>query len=338
MKRLIVVWAFVAASAGFARTAAAFPTTRLVYGRGPGAEQCPGAEVIREAVKLRLGYDPFFSNADKTIVARITRDGDRLRGQVLLVDERGLELGLREFNEEIGRCQSLIQALALSISIAVDPNSAQTYSSGPPDEASAEPEARQSEDEADLHSAQKPAALPHAEASARRSRPPPAPRSIRWSLGLTTVGVFASLPETTFGGQLGASGRIGAFAVSLEGQANAPITHSFEPGVTLSAWSASLHALPCLHWGPGFGCAIASIERTQMKRNGDPDIRESRLSFQAGGRLGVGLALSELIELIGQGDVLVSAAPVRVTSEGRELWHADTVVAQVGVGVAMHFW
>ncbi|MEO6602920.1 MAG: hypothetical protein ABIQ16_23750, partial [Polyangiaceae bacterium] len=45
----------------------AFPTSRLVYARGPGAEQCPEQSVVRAAVASRLGYDPFFPSSDKTI-------------------------------------------------------------------------------------------------------------------------------------------------------------------------------------------------------------------------------------------------------------------------------
>jgi len=119
---------------GIARGAGAFPTSRLVYARGPGAELCPDQDAVRKAVATRLGYDPFFPGSDKTIVARISRDSDHLKGEVELVDEHGVELGLREFSDEPGKCDDLVHAMALSISIAIDPKSAETYAQGPPDE------------------------------------------------------------------------------------------------------------------------------------------------------------------------------------------------------------
>lgn len=80
--------------------AAAFPSTRSVYARGPGAEQCPDQAAVRKAVASRLGYDPFFPSSDKTIVARVLREGDLLKGQVELIDEHGAQIGRREFSAE----------------------------------------------------------------------------------------------------------------------------------------------------------------------------------------------------------------------------------------------
>ena len=42
-------------------------SARLVYVRGPGAEECPGEEALRAAVGTRLGYDPFFAWAPDTL-------------------------------------------------------------------------------------------------------------------------------------------------------------------------------------------------------------------------------------------------------------------------------
>src|SRR5688500_17870579 len=74
-----------------------FPTSRLTYARGAGAEGCPEELTVRQAVAARLGYDPFFAAADKTIVARILRNREELRATVELVDDRGMVRGVREF-------------------------------------------------------------------------------------------------------------------------------------------------------------------------------------------------------------------------------------------------
>jgi hypothetical protein len=69
-------WLWALIGGVLASTGLAFPTSRLVYERGPGVEHCPDQAAIREAVASRLGYDPFFPSSDKTIVAR---DDHRLR-------------------------------------------------------------------------------------------------------------------------------------------------------------------------------------------------------------------------------------------------------------------
>jgi hypothetical protein len=48
-------------------------SARLVYVRGPGAEDCPGEQAIRAAVGARLGYDPFLAWARDTMFVEIQR-------------------------------------------------------------------------------------------------------------------------------------------------------------------------------------------------------------------------------------------------------------------------
>src|SRR5688572_9243085 len=98
-----------------------FPTSRLTYARGTGAEGCPEEPTVRQAVAARLGYDPFFAAADKTIVARILRHREELRATVELVDDGGMVRGVREFKTRAGQCDELVATMALAISIAIDP-------------------------------------------------------------------------------------------------------------------------------------------------------------------------------------------------------------------------
>jgi hypothetical protein len=72
-------------------------------------------------VASRLGYDPFFPTAERTIVVVIGPDPPQLRGKVLLLDSAGVVQGQREFSTALGRCRELVHAMALSVSIAIDP-------------------------------------------------------------------------------------------------------------------------------------------------------------------------------------------------------------------------
>ena len=114
------VAAFLAATA-LPWVAAASPTSRFVYVRGPGAESCPDEPAMRAAVAARLGYDPFRVVATTTLTAQISRENGVYRGQVKLVDESGVERGARSIESRADDCAELTQALALSMSIAIDP-------------------------------------------------------------------------------------------------------------------------------------------------------------------------------------------------------------------------
>ncbi len=208
-----------------------------MYARGPGAEQCPEQDVVRKAVATRLGYDPFFPASDKTIVARILRDSARLRGEVELIDEHGVELGLREFSAEANQCDDLVRAMALSISIAIDPKSAETYAQGPPDEPPAEsakaPEtAEPAEQRAPLPAPPIAPSPPLAPTPKTRNDDAPAPPAsrhseaseLKWSAGLGVLGWFGVAPEpmpALFGF---ASARRGAWSLAFAGRASLPAT------------------------------------------------------------------------------------------------------------------
>ena len=181
--------------------AAAFPSSRLVYVRGPGAEDCPDQVAVREAVKKRLGYDPFFPSSDKTIIARVLREADQLRGEVELVDEHGTQVGRREFSAPVDQCDQLVRAMALSISIAIDPKSAETYNQGP-EESPRRIRLRigRNRNKA-LRSS--PCAPGSGDASIQPSAPPAkasaAAHHWQWSVGLGPTLQFRSLPQTALG-------------------------------------------------------------------------------------------------------------------------------------------
>jgi hypothetical protein len=111
--------------------ATAFPTSRLTYVRNKGAELCPPEEVVRTEVATRLGYDPFFVWAERTIVAQVWREPKGYRAAVQLVDAKGLVSGSRALRSQSDDCSELVKAAALAISISIDPDSV-TRAPGPP--------------------------------------------------------------------------------------------------------------------------------------------------------------------------------------------------------------
>lgn len=108
------------------------PQAVLTYERGAGAEQCPNEPSLRRSVAAHLGYDPFVPEAALHVTARITSSRRGLRGTVT-ARERGEVVGEREIPSPTADCVELARALALAISVAVDPFSL-TRGSAPPDE------------------------------------------------------------------------------------------------------------------------------------------------------------------------------------------------------------
>jgi hypothetical protein len=119
--------------------ASASPSARLVYVRDPAGAHCPDEVSLREAVKERVGYDPFFPWAKTTVVVEVTAEGPTFVAHVRLVDESGLSRGVRELRSGPAGCHGLIDAAALAISIALDMNILDVAEPGPPSPAAAAP-------------------------------------------------------------------------------------------------------------------------------------------------------------------------------------------------------
>ncbi len=107
-----------------ARPAQAEQKARLVYVRGSGTTGCPAEIDLRLSVVARLGYDPFSPQASRVVLARIERRRGALAGVVELVDDAGVSSGRRELGAAKRRCDELARAMALSISLTIDPERA----------------------------------------------------------------------------------------------------------------------------------------------------------------------------------------------------------------------
>jgi hypothetical protein len=129
------VAAVLVASLFVTHRASAFPTSRLTYVRNKGTKQCPTEEIVRREVATRLGYDPFFVWAERTIVAQIWRESTGYRATVQLLDRQNVVRGSRSLRSSSDDCGELIQAAALAISISIDPESVSRPPGTPPHDA-----------------------------------------------------------------------------------------------------------------------------------------------------------------------------------------------------------
>ena len=308
-----------------------------MYARGPGAENCPGQAAVREAVKKRLGYDPFFPSSDKTIIARVLREAARLRGEVELIDEHGTQVGRREFSAPVDQCNQLVHAMALSISIAIDPKSAETYHQGPEEPPAKDSAVNQREPKEAV------AVEPVPPGAGDRAADGPAPRAKasaaappwQWSVGLGPTLQFRSLPQTALGASAFAALRRSAWSLALETELDLPVT-TIEQNVELASSSFAIRAMPCRHWGVASACQVTALR--WLSATGSASERGgSAPSLALGARLGLELRLSRVFSALAYGDLLVTVVPVRLSSEGREIWEMPLLCGGVGIAAVAHF-
>jgi len=195
----------VALGLSWSASAHAEERARLVYVRGAGAETCPVEVDLRVWVLARLGYDPFSPQASRVVVARIEARSGALHGNVELVDAQGLTSGQRSMSSSPERCPELARAMALSISLAIDPERA---SQAPPTLPSVP------QDSEPPSAAAPPESPPPREAPVAPAKPGGSALA-----GMAVMATSGALPGLGLGGLGYVGWRASRLAVTLEGRA-----------------------------------------------------------------------------------------------------------------------
>ncbi len=312
----------------------ATPTSRLVYSRTAEADSCPDEQALRRAVASRVGYDPFFPYATRTIVVSVTRRDRAFVASVDLVDEGGLSHGARELRAE-GNCTELLDAAALAIAIAIDPQSlTRTTAPAPPPPAEAPVVAPPP----DLPPPQLPTPAPEPV----RTTPPPgttpaSPATPEVSLG-PVVSAGISPGPLAFGFAVGGALRLRSLSLGLEGRIDAPGSKSVAREGTVSSWLLVASLVPCLHLGIWSGCAVAQGGSMQAAGPGVPGTHsESTPWWAAGGRLGVELPIGGGLRIRFHGDLLGDLSPVTLHLADGLTWTAPPLAGSVGADLVFHF-
>ncbi len=315
-------------------------SARLVYKRAAAASACPDAAAVQRAVAERLGYAPFTDAADTTISVAITKGARGLVADVERLDKKGESLGTRRIEGEGEGCDELAGALALAISIAVDPAAAMAIPPPSPDKPSSDKPSsdkpssdRPSSDEpasnnpssdkpplnrpspdkpvSDKPSPEKPPAVPAAE-----TRPP-----LLFAAGAGVLGAAGAAPDVSFGLLLGVEVGRPSWSVGLEGRADLPASARLAGGGAVSTSLLQARILPCLRWSPLFACAAlaggalsgASVGVARPAHVTTPYV-------SAGLRGGAELALTRRFRLRGQLDLDAPLTRTTLRVNGAPVW------------------
>lgn len=108
---------------------------RITWVRGIEAERCVGRAGLEEDVKSRLGYDPFALPADLAIEGTVVRaPPSGFRAELVVRDASDKVLGTRQLASREADCRSLGEAVAVAITVAIDPDAPGTKAAPAEDE------------------------------------------------------------------------------------------------------------------------------------------------------------------------------------------------------------
>jgi len=311
------------------------PAGRLVYRRSTGAESCPDEAMLRRAVVARLGEDPFDDTKRPTFDVTIAQVDGKWVGRAALVDAGGLESGVREIRDA-SDCVELVDALALGISLAINPALAETQPVAtvptvPPPAPVAQPKPP-----SEPKPAPAPTSVP-ADAS-REPAPGPSEPAWRWGLGVLGLASAGAAPDVSFGAGALVRARHRTLSLSLEGRYDFPTSQELGNGAETRLIAGLL--VPCVHFSPGpfQACALGALGSIVGSAPTLPNPQSDTALYAALGARGA-LEVAELpwVRLQVRFDVLVSLVPVRMyRNNGTEkLWEMPPISGTVGLGALL---
>lgn len=316
------------------RVSHAEPAGRLSYERGPGAETCPDEAALRRAVAARLGEDPFDPASSRTFRLRISA-GSRLHGSVEAITNGAVE-GRRELESEPDACAELVEAMALAVSLTINPELV-VEPAPSREEPPAPPPANPPP--APLVSPASPKRSPqHDRTAAERSEPrTKRGKPLTLAVGALAHGAVGTGPGVAVGGS--ALVRAGGdwWHVGLEGRVDALSQAGIGRNGTVHSTLLAAVLAPCARYGAVSGCPLLLLGSMFARSRGVAREDSDRGFFAAtGGRLSTGGVLSEHLLLEARVDVLYALTPVTIELDGAPVWQARASGA-LGVGLVWEF-
>jgi hypothetical protein len=97
------------------------PSVALTYSREGAATGCPERARLEDAVSSRLGYVPFSTQAPTRLDVALEGGAQGLRASIRRISADGNVTGTRALNSNASGCDSLFEALAVTVALVIDP-------------------------------------------------------------------------------------------------------------------------------------------------------------------------------------------------------------------------
>lgn len=343
--RTVAAWVAATGVLGVAPSVHASPTARLVYVRGAGAESCADEASMRQAVASRLGYDPFRVVADTTLTADVSRENGVFHGHVKLVDASGVERGARTLESRAGDCGELTSAMALSMSIAIDPVSVLSPTPATTPNAPEPEPPRAPEPEPPRAPEPPPRPPPAVVPPPRGERASPPVPAFRFGLVAEVHAAFGVGPSAAPGGEVGLEVTSPRFMAALRARFDAPMTASSSQGGTVQATLVAAEPRVCARFplgsrgGPALSACGLVLLGAVFAESRDVSLpRSSSTAFAAAG-LGASLdvPLAPSLSIRGTLDGLGHFTPYGLTVNGAEVFSSSPFSGRAAAGAVLFF-
>lgn len=333
MRRAGLAAAGVVLSLTCARNAYSTPSAKLVYVRGAGTTACPDESELRRAVATRIGYDPFFPSATKTVIAQVSRAPKGYRGRVQIVGDDGNIRGERELATRGDDCSELISAMALAVSIALD--DLDDGKPAPAAESVVDPVQNTS---VAVVPPQAPPRDPEAEPALATLAPTEPARGLSVAASFGPVVSLGAAPAPSIGAGVAATLRYRWFAARAGLRADLPASGDLPGGGRLSTRAVLANASLCVRGDIPFFCAGGAVGSYATSTEAIPQpASDSALLVMILATGGVDVALSRQLYV----DPFVEGGPIltrhRIVVDGAEAYRLPGFAGTVGIHLGWRF-
>lgn len=337
-RRVAVAIASAATLVLAAASADASPSAKLVYVRGTGADACPGEAELRKAVATRIGYDPFFPAAQKTVIAQVTRTAGGYRGKVQIVGDDGKVRGERDLASKGDDCAELVSTMALAVSIALD-----DLDEAPKDPPPPAPPALVASDSDPPSSREAPRASPVTPPRDLPPAPPPRTTSLdgpHVELGASAGPIVSvgTAPSAAVGGSVAVSLGYGAFGARLGLRGELPSSSGLVPSGLVSTNTVLAALSGCVRGRVPFGCFGAGIGSISSRTEGiTRPASDGALLVVLLASAGADIALGRVLYLEPFVEGALNLRRHRVEIDGSTAFTLPIVAGTLGLHLGGHF-
>jgi hypothetical protein len=318
--RVVRGWCLVNALVAAVVVAASSPasarvtTARLEFERSSGAERCPAPEEVRAAVARRLDRDPFADDGATEIRCLVSGDAAGLQARISITGDPSRAPTERILSSPRADCRELAEAIALVLSIAINPRLALVQA----EPATASPYA----------APEPPPSAPPPPPAALAVTVPPEPRTPRtWEMlvGVEALGSIGLGPGLAPGAGIAVALSKEQWSLELDGRAVASSSTDVSGG-TVSAWLASLSVAPCRRFGDWAACAVGGVGVLRGRGVGFARTDATTLpTFSAGTRVTWGKAVGDHWWMRVSAEVNAALGRAHLLLDGNEAWVAPRI-------------
>jgi hypothetical protein len=216
----------------------------------------------------------------------------------------------------------LIRALALSMSIAIDPEHSGPDSDAPlaffPSKSSDQPPADEGVEE-----------------RGPSSDDTNAPLVLRFGVGgQVALGVA---PAPAAGLVITGSPRYRDFSVALEFRTDAVASRALASGVSIESHIVTGNLVPCFHFGPGLACGIGTLGVVQATSDQSSAEEDSAIYAALGIRVGPEWPLAKPLLLRTHADLLGNLTRAHIELDGQNVWEMPALAGSLGISLLASF-